>query len=223
MNGFHRAAEKDFGIKVPEERYSAWFDMHTLTYTREYGKAANIDGQQEAWLRQPHPFPIYSVEPIEGCPSVVPYPVAEMVQEYGRDYFTSTIAYALALALSMPDVGEVGLWGIDLVHDTEYGDQRPCAEFYLGWASAKGVKVTVHEKSALLKQRGRYGFDSGNPLVQEIRNVLRTDAASLVKKIGEDDEVIAMAEARRRSNDGALQYVKHINSRLDIWERGGRF
>lgn len=222
MNGFHRAAAPDFGIDVPESRYSLWLDMHTLDYTRAYGVRAKIGDAQERWLQQPHPFPVLSIEARSEWPSVEPYPIDYVVKRTGRDYFTSTIAYALALALTMDDVAEVGLWGVDLAHDTEYADQRPCAEYWIGRCEAAGIKVTIHEKSALLRQRARYGYDTENPLAKELRAGLERQAAGLAEAIAQHQAGIDDLKARAYTDDGALQVVRSMIARLDVWDRGGR-
>lgn len=222
MNGFWRAAKPDFGLDIPEERYGLWFDMHTIEYTREYGVVAKIGDAQERWLEQRHPFPIYMLEENAAFPSVRAYPIEELVAQLGRDYFTSSVAYALALALAQPDVAEIGLWGIDLVHSTEYGDQRPCAEYWIGRAEAAGITVTIHEKSALLKQHNRYGYEVPNELEREVRSYLDQMEQHLGKSI--TDRVGEMEKLRQQaqSEDGALQAVRNIKGRLDIWSRGGR-
>jgi hypothetical protein len=222
MNGFWRAAEKDFGVSAPEERYSLWFDMHSLEYTKKYGQVAGFGDAQEKWLKSPHPFPILMLEENHELPAVVRYPIERVVERVGRDYFTSTIAYALGYALTLDDVAEVGLWGIDLVHDTEYSDQRPCAEYLIGRAESAGVKVTIHERSALLKQRHRYGYESANPLMEELRHALRIRVDSLQKQHAEATEANAKAIATTQTVDGALQLIKDLWARLDAWERGGR-
>lgn len=222
MNGFHRAAEPDFGIKAPEDRYGLWFDMHTLAYTREYGVRAKIGDAQERWLEAPHPFTVLSVEERPEWPSVKAFPIEYVVQRTGRDYFTSTIAYALALALTMDDVAEVGLWGVDLAHDTEYADQRPCAEYWIGRCEAAGIVVTIHERSALLRQRARYGYEVESPLAKELRAGLEKQAAGLEAAIAKHMQMIEQLRAQASTDDGALQVVRSMLARLDVWQRGGR-
>lgn len=222
MNGFHRAAEPDFGITAPEDRYGLWLDMHTLDYTREYGIRAKIGDAQERWLERPHPFRILSIEERPEWPSVEAYPIDFVIARTGRDYFTSTIAYALALVLTMDDVAEVGLWGVDLAHDTEYADQRPCAEYWIGRCEAAGIKVTIHERSALLRQRVRYGYEAESPLAKELRSGLEKQAAGLEAAIAKHMQMIEQLRAQASTDDGALQVVRSMLARLDVWQRGGR-
>jgi hypothetical protein len=43
------------------------------------------------------------------------------------------------------------LAGCDLSANTEYYSQRPCVEYWIGYAKAKGISVMVPEQSTLLK------------------------------------------------------------------------
>ncbi len=218
MNGFWRAAEPDFGIKAPEERYSLWLDLHSVEYTRAYGKKAGFGDQQERWLELEHPFPVYMLEECEAFPSVVRFPIEQLIQKVGRDYFTSTVAYALAAGLALAldgKIQEVGLWGIDLVHDTEYADQRPCAEYWCGRLEGAGVKVTTHPNSAILRQRHRYGYEAANPLATEL-------LAALVKQAEGLEKAVEKARGQSLVDHGALQTVREQIERIEAWERGGR-
>ena len=218
MNGFWRAAKPDFGIEVPEERYALWLDMHTVEYTRDYGKQAGFGDAQERWLEKEHPFPILMIEEAPQFPSVRRFPIEGVIGALGRDYFTSSVAYALTLALTMPDVAEIGLWGIDLVHDTEYGDQRPCAEYWIARGEGMGIKFTIAEQSALMKQRHRYGYEPSNQLLMGLRGLLTQQAAGLEASIKRYED----ARAQAHTDDGALQAIRGILQRLSIWERGGQ-
>jgi hypothetical protein len=157
-----------------------------------------------------------------GFPSAVAYPLAEVIGSVGRDYFTSTVAYAIALYASMPDVAELGLWGIDLAHDTEYADQRPCAEYHLARAEGLGIKVTTHERSALMRQLHRYGYEECNPLITDLRKALQSQRDGLVKTLNEEQSEVEAKRLQIATNDGARQLIEMILGRLDLYERGGR-
>lgn len=68
----------------------------------------------------------------------------------GRDYFCSSISYALALALLLAD-DRIGVYGIDVQGQDAYWHQRPNLEWFLGFAAGRGIKVDIPERSALLK------------------------------------------------------------------------
>jgi hypothetical protein len=206
---------------VPEERYSLWLDMHSLDYTREYGQRAGIGDQQEMWLRKQHPFPILALDACLDHPSVQAFPIDALIAIFGRDYFTSGVAYAIAFALAQADVAEIGLFGIDLVHDTEYEQQRPCAEYWLGRADERGVRITTHERSALLKQRYRYGYVQESPLSRELRAGIARQVDELRAAISKNKAEADRLFAQCNTDDGACQALVSVLQRLDRWDRGG--
>lgn len=222
MNGFWRAAEPDYGIKAAEDRYTLWLDMHSVEYTRAYGKAAGFGDAQEKWLEQPHPFPILMLDEDPAFPSVHRFPIEDLVATLGRDYFTSTVAYAIAFALAQADVAEIALFGIDLTHGSEYEQQRPCAEYWVGRAEAAGIKVVIHEGSALLKQRHRYGYEGQNPLLAELRTQLIDQMTGITAAVQKNTAEAERLRDQLHTDDGALQAVRAVLERLDVWERGGR-
>ncbi len=223
MNGFWRAAKPDYAIDVPEERYALWLDMHSLEYTREYGKRAGFGDAQIEWLKRPHPFQIMSLAAYgPEYPSVQAYPLEQLVEYFGRDYFTSGVAYAIALAAAQHDVAEIGLFGIDLIHDTEYADQRPCAEYWLGRAEGLGIHVTTHPDSAVLRQRYRYGYESENELVGVLRGRLHAHAEKVDGAIKARLAEIEKAHAQNHTDNGALQMIVSILDGLDGYTRGGK-
>jgi hypothetical protein len=82
-----------------------------------------------------------------------------------KEYFSSTIGYMLALAISEnPD--EIAIYGVDMASKEEYLHQRANAEYFIGLAQGKGIKVTIPESSPLLKYQSikdhgyttRYGW-----------------------------------------------------------------
>lgn len=219
MNGLHRVEKMD---KIPEDRFALWFEPHTPEFLEEYGVKAKIGTQQQDWLAKPHSFPILMQEKYPQWPSSERLPIEKLIKQHGIDYFTSTVAIELAYALSLPDVEEIGLWGIDLVHGTEWGDQRPCAEYWIGRAVERGIKVTIPSVSALLSHQYRYAYENPNPLLAEIRQNLEAYAKETQDKLAELNQQQGATIAGLQTNDGAMQMLRHLNERLDMFERGGR-
>jgi hypothetical protein len=94
---------------------------------------------------------------MEQYPTSVRYPIEDAIRYAGRDYFTSTVAFMLALA-AMEDFEEIHLYGINLAIGDEYFYEKPCAEWWLGYLAGKGIKIFVPHASSLLKQYLRYGY-----------------------------------------------------------------
>ncbi len=83
------------------------------------------------------------------------YPIDEVIKCIGREYFESTFAYMLGLAI-LQDVDSITCWGIDLDVETEWAHQRPNAEWLVGIAEGRGIMVDVSGESSLMKSNGRY-------------------------------------------------------------------
>lgn len=85
------------------------------------------------------------------------YPLAKVRAFFGgKNYFTSSTSYMLAMAI-YENADEITINGVDLVEDQEYAYQRPCMEFYVGYARAKGIKVNIPRQSALCRHSFVYG------------------------------------------------------------------
>jgi hypothetical protein len=87
--------------------------------------------------------------------NVTPYPFDEV----GNKYFSSTIGYMMALAISMKPE-EIHFYGINMADDTEYRHQRPNVEYFVGLAEGRDIKVVIPDSSPVMKyQPGNQGFD----------------------------------------------------------------
>jgi hypothetical protein len=181
-------------------RADRWFDIHS-----NYDEHVVEGTDHVGWLEQ-CPIPVYMNEWRMRYPTSVRYPIEEVIEYFGKDYFTSTIAFMIALAIK-EGFEEIELYGIDLVVGTEWEQQRQCAEYYIGWARGMGIKVTVAAGSALLTQRYRYGYQTGpDDLIHEEDFAIRT------KRIqGNRDKV----QIHLALIDGALQECEfHYNEIL---------
>ncbi len=143
------------------KRYDAWFEIHSNQ------AIADSPENYRVFLKEAGEKLIISENNPE-YPLAKLYPKDDMFKLYPRKYFTSTIAWMLALAISLnPD--EIGLWGVDMVGiENEYHRQRPCCEYYVGLAEGKGIKVTIPKNSALMK-----GGIYSDELMNDINNRLK--------------------------------------------------
>lgn len=98
---------------------------------------------------------IYTEEPMPDWPANVVYPRDALFLKYGRMWFTSSIAYALALALE-ENVTELGCWGIDLESGEEYQSQFVAAKYFLQLAQLAGVNVWLPQGCGLLRDPTPY-------------------------------------------------------------------
>lgn len=117
------------------------FEMHDLRLLKsEHSKrpAGYMDRLEGAYMQEAYPEL-----------RARRYPFEEVAKTTGY-YWNSSIAYALALAIH-EQAEEIGIWGVDMKGDDEYGYQKPNIEYLLGLARGRGIKVHVPEKSPLLK------------------------------------------------------------------------
>ena len=117
------------------------------------------------WLKR-HPGPVYTSRPHPEYPGLVAYPLEFVVRQTGYAYMNSTAAHAVALAVAI-GVKKLTLFGMDFTyahsHHSEKG--RACVEFWLGMAAARGIKISIPQKSSLMDgcepARDRlYGYDT---------------------------------------------------------------
>ena len=88
------------------------------------------------------------------------YPLKEIIKEFGTDYFSCTLAYAIALAI-YEGYQEIEIFGVNWDDTEEYNDQRAGIDFWCGFAKGRGVKITIQGTRAQAMQTRNgllYGF-----------------------------------------------------------------
>lgn len=139
-------------------------DVRVQEVRAEANPESNI-AKMLQWLRV-HPGPIITSREHPDYPGLVAFPLQEVLNSLGQAYFNSTAAYAVAYAIHI-GVKRLSLFGCDFTypnsHDAERG--RGCLEYWLGIASARGIKLTIPKTSSLLDgiyplQDRFYGYDT---------------------------------------------------------------
>ena len=142
-----------------------------------------------AWLQQ-LPVTVYTGEVVPEIKNGVRLPREHLQGRYGPYFFTSSLAWMLAMALEQPDLEEIGLWGVDMAATEEYATQRPGCQYFLQIAMQRGVRVTVPPESDLIQPPFQYGVDEWNPMAIKLTARMKELSARL---------------ANTRANLGALQ------------------
>ncbi|HJT63084.1 MAG TPA: class I SAM-dependent methyltransferase [Burkholderiales bacterium] len=150
------------------------FHMDDLMVQEARAAAGNETIKHMLELLRGHPGPIYTSKAYpDKYPGSVPFPIEDLIAKFGHAYFNSTVAYAVAHA-SFLGVKRLGLYGIDFSyaghHSREKG--RGCVEFWLGFASARGMMIQVAENSTLLdanvpEAERFYGYDAEHITVDD--------------------------------------------------------
>ena len=87
--------------------------------------------------------PVYTQGKI-GFKNELPYPI-DLIPE-DLNYYESTFAYMLALAISKYPQ-EIHIWGVRMAADEEYAYQRANCEYMIGYARGLGIKVTIYNST----------------------------------------------------------------------------
>ena len=142
------------------------FQMHSRASLEQ--EHHEVPSKEHLEFLQQTQIPVYMQQHYEDIPASVPYPLKEMVEEFGiprfssdtqKDaYFTNSISFMLALAI-YEGFEDIGVYGVDMAVLLEYGEQRPSCEYYIGIAVGRGIRVILPTESDLLKTRFVYGYD----------------------------------------------------------------
>jgi hypothetical protein len=118
-----------------------------------------------AWCRK-HPK-LYLQKPDPYFPNALVYPKQEMVEKYGPFFFTSSLSYMFALALEQKPT-HIGMWGVDMTANEEYGYQRPGCQYFIQKARDLGVQVVVPVESDVCAPAPQYGYRESNPMYRKL-------------------------------------------------------
>lgn len=127
------------GATLP--RYDAVFQMHL---------AEDWGGQwSRRWLRENNSVPVFMREVYPEIPMSVRYPFEDVfgmlgnVRHRGKPlkYFTSSIAWAIALAV-LHGRTHIRAIGIEM-NEWEYETQKDCFAFWIGFAAGRGLQLDI--------------------------------------------------------------------------------
>jgi hypothetical protein len=89
------------------------------------------------------------------------YPIKEIAWHFGTDYFTSSLAFMLAMAI-YEEYECIHIIGMPYCTDIEYFEQKACVEFWIGMALGQGIDVVIdHPASVFMQQPDGelYGYE----------------------------------------------------------------
>lgn len=147
----------------PPQAFTRWFEVHDVKDFHPVAGDKNRPGDMDhlRTLSQ-FPIPVYMQDHYADMPSSVRFPKEAIEEGLPRgDYQTSSISWEVALAI-LWGAEEIAIYGVDMANDTEYAEQRPCLEYWMGIAEGRGIKVTVPKESDLTMAWGQYGWGGGD-------------------------------------------------------------
>lgn len=93
-------------------------------------------------------IPVYTAGPYAVLENHRPFPAKEVINHFGVAYMLNVIAYMLATAI-MVEPKEIHLYGCDFAFGVDI-NEKSCAEFWIGMAMGRGIKVVIPKSSHLL-------------------------------------------------------------------------
>ena len=138
------------GVYGIAPRSEAWVELHRYEpgqpwFSPEYCQfLANYAG------------PVWMAECRPEIPNSVELPLAMLIQKYSPYFFTSSLAYMMAMAIEC-GFKRIALYGVDMAAATEYKDQRLGCQYFAIIAKAHGIEVGVPPESDLFRPAPLYG------------------------------------------------------------------
>jgi hypothetical protein len=188
-------------------RWDRWFELHDLTryeeqYPDYYTWMKSIPGKDK---------PLYVTELRPELPASVLFPYRQITDEFGV-YFTNSVSWMTALALQemakLPDEKHaIHFYGVDMAQNTEYAEQRPSCEYFMGIAVGRGIEIYIPPESDILKCARLYAIESNRGIMdRKIRAREMELSQRQVKHESEREE----AERVAYVSAGALQLLKEV-------------
>jgi hypothetical protein len=121
-------------------------------------------------------------------PDATPFPFQLCIDYFPRKYFTSSIAWMMALAImTIEQIGlktgvkcELGLYGVHMTDTDEYHYQKGGIEYLIGQAEGRGIKVTIDHGSPICRTPRMYAFEDVG-ISRELA-VRRRDLSQLIQR-----------------------------------------
>lgn len=166
------------------KRVDAWFELHAIEEMMSPRMRAMSSGYF-GWLRT-QAFPVYMQERNEYVPGAIVYPFQLMLDRFGRNWFSSSIAFMMAYAIHL-GAKEIGIFGVDMAAPSEaYSAQKAGCIRFIEIAKERGITVTIPLDSCLGKQPPIYGYNEASHMGKRfaaMRQELEEKKAAIAQQV----------------------------------------
>ena len=138
------------GVYGVAPRTEAWVELH------RYEPGQPWFSPEYCQFLANYPGPVWMAEKRPEVPNSVELPLVELIQKYSPYFFTSSLAYMMAMAIEC-GFKRIGLFGVDMAAASEYKDQRLGCQYFAIIAKAHGIEVGVPPESDLFRPSPLYG------------------------------------------------------------------
>lgn len=165
------------GVYPLTTRITAWFELHRW----EPGIVGKAHTQKQwfspeyvQWMaRLPEGVPVWMYDTVPEIPNSRRLPINDIIGRFGNYFLTSSISIMLACAIadildaraankaagvSTLEPDTIGLWGVDMSANEEYGYQRAGCQHFLLIAADLGIQIYAPPESDLLRPMPVYGI-----------------------------------------------------------------
>lgn len=182
-------------------RVDVWFELHSNLLWPEH---ESYGRPYIEWLKQ-QKFPIW-MQDQSLVPNAQVFPKNELVEEFGDDFFTSSFAWMMALAMKQ-GATEIALYGIDMASRDEYIRQRPGFFFFRYLCQQRGIKVSAPHESDIMQSPPLYAYVDSTPFGRKI----------LARRAEVVGRVNGMIQQRDQLNN-SITYLQGAQEDLDYFE-----
>jgi hypothetical protein len=181
-------------------RVDAWFELHNLD--RKFVPA------NEPYVRTlTHHDRVYVSAPDARLPNGILYDKDPMVAKYGPWFFSSSLAWMLAMAIEhRPE--KIGIWGVDMSAADEYGYQRAGCHYFIEMASRAGIEVMLPPQCDLAMPPPLYGWKEHYPMYWKLKESQK-ELESRMNQAGSKEKQL---EEERLILKGARDYLEYIKN-----------
>ena len=166
------------------------------------------DPNHYKWLKSGNTPQIIMMDQYKDVPQSVKYPLDDILAElFGNSnirYFTSSVAYAIALGVFM-EYETIEVYGVEMETNTEYMHQRPGVALMVGVAIGRGIHVKF--MSERFFNSPLYGYDGGDTVALEYYQEREAAYKPIAEKY--DGEFAAKLEAVTSILDGWVSDYKN--------------
>lgn len=138
------------GLWKTPHKFSRVYEIHSAENRIRHG----LSKEKLEWIREEvtvcHPTLLTT------CRNARAIEFERLIDKYGP-YFTNSISWMIAEAIEeTPE--EISIFGVTMSSQGEYGHQKPSCSYLIGWARAKGIKVSVQKGAELMSAPYIYGY-----------------------------------------------------------------
>ena len=138
------------GVYGVAPRTEAWVELH------RYEPGQPWFSPEYCQFLANYPGPVWMAEKRPEIPNSIELPLVELIQKYSPYFFTSSLAYMMAMAIES-GFKRIALYGVDMAAESEYHQQRLGCQYFAIIAKAHGIEVGVPPESDLFRPSPLYG------------------------------------------------------------------